>query len=286
MRFGAAFPQREIPNDPEAIRAYVQAVRDLGYDHLVVFDRGVSADIPGQPRSRSAFHEPFVLLAFIAACADGLGLAQAVTVLPLRQTVLVARQAAELDILAKGRTRLGVGIGRNAVEYAAYGTSYRDRTGRIGEQIHILRRLFTEDLIDYEGRWHRLDHIGINPRPLQRPIPIWMGGTAEPSVRRVARLADGWFTQAAANAEGARAIEAFRGHLRTAGRDSSDFPIEARINAFEGDADSWSKSRSFFAAAAVSDVYFSTMDAGCRSVEDHISLLERFRDIWPAAATS
>jgi len=276
VKIGVAFPQREIAADPDVIRRYVEAVYALGYDHLVVFDRGVAAEIPGQPRSRSTFHEPFVLLGFVAACAPGLELAQAITVLPLRQTILVAKQAAELDVLAKGRTRLGVGIGRNEIEFIAFGASYRDRTERIVEQIEVLRRLFTHELVEYDGRWHRLDRVGINPRPLQRPIPIWMGGTAAASVRRIARIADGWFTQAPATQTGIVAIESFRSLLRLAGRDDRAFPIEARIDAHEGGPDDWSASLHHFAAAGVTHVYFSTMDAGCTSLDDHIALLRQF----------
>ncbi len=278
MRFGAAFPTREIGNDRGAIREYAQAVESLGFDHLVVFDHVLGADIPGRPRARSPFHEIFVLFGFLAACTERIDLAPAVLILPQRQTVLVAKQAAEVDVLSGGRLRLGVGLGWNEVEFAALRESFGDRGRRIAEQVAVLRALFTEELVDFEGRWHRIPRAGINPLPLQRPIPIWMGGTADAAVRRIARIADGWFMQGEPGEEVLGRLERFRGHLRDAGRDDASFPIEGRVNAIDGDVEEWTRRVRWFGSQGLTHVYFSTMDAGCASVDDHVALLRRFRD--------
>ncbi|HEY9325316.1 MAG TPA: LLM class F420-dependent oxidoreductase, partial [Candidatus Limnocylindria bacterium] len=182
MRVGAVFPQLEIGTDPDAIAKYARTVEDLGYDHLVIFDHVLGADAnrpggwTGAYDHRSMFHEPFVLYGYLAAVTSRLRLATAVLVLGQRQTALVAKQAAEVDVLSRGRLTLGVGIGWNAVEYEALGESFTNRGRRIEEQIAVLRALWTQEVVDFKGRWHRIDRAGIDPLPVQRPIPIWMGG--------------------------------------------------------------------------------------------------------------
>ncbi len=229
MRVGVVFPQLEIGTDPAKVKAYAQAVEDLGYAHLVAFDHVLGADISTRPDWRGAynatsmFHEVFVLFGFLAACTTRLELAPAILILPQRQAVLVAKQAAEVDVLTQGRTRLGVGLGWNEVEYQALGEKFRDRARRIEEQIEVLRLLFTKEVVDYTGRWHRIDSAGLNPLPVQRPIPIWMGGNADPAVRRIARIADGWFTQLQPDDAGRARLAAFRSYLREAGRDAATF---------------------------------------------------------------
>jgi probable F420-dependent oxidoreductase len=184
VRVGVVFPQLESGTDVGAIREFLQAIESLGYVHLVAYDHVLGADTTTRPEwrgpydQRSAFHEPFVFFGFAAAITH-LELAPAVIVLPQRQTALVAKQAAELDVLTRGRTRLGVGLGWNTVEYEALGESFTNKSRRIEEQIAVLRKLWTEPVVDFTGRWHRIDRAGLNPMPLQRPIPIWMGGTAD-----------------------------------------------------------------------------------------------------------
>jgi probable F420-dependent oxidoreductase len=284
MRVGAVFPTREIGNDPGAIREFAQAVEDIGFSHLVIFDHVLGADIPGRPRSRQPFHEIFVVLGFIAACTERIELAQAVLVLSQRQTALVAKQAAELDVLTRGRTRLGVGLGWNEIEFVALGANFKDRGRRIEEQIEVLRLMFTQDLVTFRGKWHRLDGAGINPLPVQRPIPIWMGASAEAAVRRVARIGDGWFVQGLPDQSLHDRVETFRGYLRDAGRDPTTFPIEGRLNAMDGGPDDWARGSQFFKDIGLTHVYFSTMDTGCKTVDDHVALLRRFRDASPAFA--
>src|SRR5438445_6168566 len=200
MRVGAVFPQLEIGTDPEVIAKYARTVEKLGYDRLAIFDHVLGADSnraggwTGAYDHRSAFHEPLVLFGYLAAITTRLKLATAILVLPQRQTALVAKQAAEVDVLSGGRLIVGSGIGWNQVEYEALGMSFSNRGKRIEEQIALLRRLWTQEVVDFKGRWHRVDRAGLNPLPVQRPIPVWMGGNADPAMERIARLADGYFT--------------------------------------------------------------------------------------------
>ena len=198
MRKGAIFPITEIGTDPVAIRDYAQAIEAMGYDHLVVFDHVLGANpahhkLWGPYTHEFQFHEPFVLLGFLAAATKKLELATGIVILPQRQTALVAKQAAEVDILSGGRLRLGVGIGWNQVEYEALGQDFATRGQRVEEQIALLRELWSKDLVDFDGRWDKIAQAGINPLPIQQPMPIWMGGWADAMVKRIARIADGWF---------------------------------------------------------------------------------------------
>ena len=200
MHIGVVFPQVEIGTDPGAIRDYAQAVEAMGYTHILTFDHvlGVNPDRPGGWKGpytyRHAFHEPFVLFGFLAAGTRRVELVTGILILPQRQTALVAKQAAELDLLTGGRLRLGVGTGRNWMEYEALNEDFASRGRRVEEQIEVLRRLWTTELVTFEGKWHHLDRMGLNPMPSQRPIPIWMGSftkVVERVIERVARIADG-----------------------------------------------------------------------------------------------
>ena len=197
MHIGVVFPQVEIGLDPGAIRDYAQAVEALGYTHILTFDHvlGANPDRPGGWKGpytyRHTFHEPFVLFGFLAAATRRVELVTGILILPQRQTALVAKQAAAVDVLSGGRLRLGVGVGWNAVEFEALGERFTNRGVRIEEQIEVLRALWAQDLVTIAGQWHRVTDAGLNPLPSRRAIPIWMGGESEPVVRRAARLADG-----------------------------------------------------------------------------------------------
>ncbi len=202
MKFGVVFPQTEIGDDPVAIKDYAQAAEGLGYDYLMTYEHvlGANPERPGwedwRPYTHQhAFHEPFVLFGYLAALTEKLEMVTAVLVLPQRQTPLVAKQAAQVDVLTNGRLRLGVGVGWNDVEYAGMGADFHTRGGRIEEQIKLLRDLWTKPLVKHEGEFETIDDMGINPLPVQRPIPIWVGGEADVVLRRMARIADGWFPQ-------------------------------------------------------------------------------------------
>ncbi len=206
MRLGVVFPQTEIGADPGAIRAYVAAVAEAGYDHLLAYDHVVGADPAihegwrGPYDISSTFHEPFVLFGYLAAITT-LELVTGIIILPQRQTVLVAKQAAEVDLLTGGKLRLGVGIGWNAVEYEALGQDFSNRGKRLGEQITVMRRLWTEPSVSFTGDYATLTGAGIAPLPVQRPIPVWFGASSPPALRRAGTMGDGLVSDDGAGGE-------------------------------------------------------------------------------------
>jgi len=291
VRVGAVFPQLEIGTEPDVIATYARTVEELGYDHLVIFDHVLGADSrrpggwSGVYDHRSTFHEPFVLYGYLASITTRVKLATAIIVLPQRQTALVAKQAAELDILSRGRLILGVGIGWNQVEYEALGMDFTNRGKRIEEQVAVLRLLWTEEVVDFKGRWHRVDRAGLNPLPVQRPIPVWMGGgwdrqtrtVVEPVLRRIARIADGWFTHLPANEDGRAGMAAFRRVVQEVGRDPAKFPVEGRLLAARSGVEDWKKGVETFREIGMTGVELNTMGAGYRSIDEHLDALRRFR---------
>jgi probable F420-dependent oxidoreductase len=293
MQAGAVFPQLEIGTDPDVIARYARAVEELRYDHLVIFDHVLGADSSrpggwsGVYDHRSMFHEPLVLFGYLAAITTRLRLATAILVLPQRQTALVAKQAAEVDLLTRGRLVLGVGIGWNEVEYEGLGMSFSNRGKRIEEQIAVLRAFWTNDVVDFKGRWHRIDRAGINPPPVQRPIPVWMGGgwdrqkraIVEAPLRRIAKLSDGWFTHLPPNDDGRIGMEAFRRLMREEGRDPASVPVEGRLPAATNAPEDWKRGIDAFQRMGMTGVELNTMGAGYRTVDEHLDALRRFRDL-------
>ncbi len=283
MRVGVVFPQLESGTDPGAVRDYAQGVEQLGYAHLVAYDHVLGADRTARPDWKGAydatslFHEVFVLLSFIAAWTTRLELAPSVVILPQRQTVLVAKQAASLDVLAGGRTRLGVGLGWNEVEFVGLGERFDDRAKRYSEQIKVLRLLFANDVVDFTGKYHRIDRAGIKPLPARRAIPIWMGGNAEDAVKRIARIGDGWFTFAQPDGDGPERIARFREYVRAAGRDDASFPIEGRVVFAKRTPDEWASRARGFAELGMTHLEVNTMGAGYATLSDHLEALARFR---------
>ncbi len=199
MKVGVVFPQTEIGNDPIAIRDYAQAVEEMGYDHILVYDHVLGASTVNRPNwsgpytDKTPFHEIFVLLGYLAGLTRTVGLVTGVVILPQRQAALVAKQAAEVDVLSGGRMRVGVGIGWNYVEYEALDEDFHTRGARVDEQVAVMRALWTQPVVRFKGKWHHISEAGINPLPIQQPIPVWFGGHSEPMLKRVARLGDGWF---------------------------------------------------------------------------------------------
>jgi len=283
MQIGVVFPQLESGTDPVAIRDYVQAIEGLGYRHLVAFDhvlgaeKSVRPDWKGAYDASSLFHEVFVLLSFIAAWTKTLELAPAVVILPQRQTVLVAKQAASLDVLAGGRTRLGVGLGWNEVEFVGLNERFADRARRISEQVKVLRVLFANEVVDFTGKYHRIDRAGIRPLPARRAIPIWMGGNADPAVKRIARIADGWFTHAQPDGDGPQRIARFRELLREFGRDAATFPIEGRVVFAKRTPAEWVSRARGFRDLRMTHLEVNTMGAGYATLGEHLKALEMFR---------
>src|SRR5207249_483344 len=198
VQIGVVFPQTELGADAGAVRAYAERVGQLGYAHILVYDHVVGADPAvhqgwqGPYDVHTTFHEPMVLFGYLAALTS-LELVTGIIILPQRQTVLAAKQAAEVDLLTRGRFRFGVGLGWNAVEYEALGTNFSNRGRRLDEQVVLLRRLWTEQTVTFEGTYERITGAGLAPLPIQRPIPIWFGAASPPAYRRAGRLSDGWF---------------------------------------------------------------------------------------------
>jgi probable F420-dependent oxidoreductase len=284
MQLGVIFPQTEIGADPKAIRDFAQAAEDMGYAHLIVFDHVLGADTAyhqnwqGPYTKADMFHEPFVLYGYLAAITQRLELVTAVIILGQRQTALVAKQAAAVDVLSGGRLRLGVGIGWNAVEYEALGENFHDRGKRSEEQIAVLRALWTQEEVDFHGRWHHITHAGINPLPIQRPIPLWLGGRAEAVVERVGRLSDGWFPQFAPDDAGRATIERMHGYARAAGRDPAAIGIEGRISLADSKPDDWSRLAEAWGTLGATHLSVNTMRAGLKTPDAHIDAIRRFRE--------
>ncbi len=292
MKIGVVFPQTEIGSDPAAVRDYVQAAEALGYSHLIVYDHVLGADTnhhqnwAGGYTSKDSFHEPFVLFGYLAGITTRIELVTAVIILGQRQTALVAKQAAEVDVLSGGRLRLGVGVGWNHVEYEALGENFNDRGRRYAEQVSLLRALWTEDVVNFQGRWHQVTHAGINPLPVQRPIPIWMGagGRASPvptdrDLRRVGRLADGFFPQFQPDDSGKSTLVKLREFAKEAGRDPSSIGLEPRINFVDGDPEYWQSVATAWRELDATHFSVNTMRAGLATPQAHIDAIQQFREV-------
>ncbi|MBI4199815.1 MAG: LLM class F420-dependent oxidoreductase [Chloroflexi bacterium] len=285
MRVGVVFPQTEISSDPVAVRDYAQAAEDLGYAHLVAFDHVVGADPTHRPGWRGAytykdlFHEPLVLFGYLAGVTRRLELVSGIIILPQRQTVLVAKQAAEVDVLSGGRLRFGVGIGWNAVEYEALGENFHDRGKRSEEQVQLLRLLWTQEVVTFKGRWHQVTEAGLNPLPVQRPIPIWLGGSADAVLRRAARLAEGWFPQIRPDESGRATVERLKRYVHEAGRDPRAFGIEGRMAIRNVAPEDWGKAVEGWKDLGVTHLAVNTMNAGLTSPQAHIDAIRRFAEV-------
>lgn len=287
MKVGAVFPQTEIGPDPASVRAYAEAAEELGYSHLAIFDHVLGADIsnrpnwPGPYTNHSQFHEVFVLMGYLAAITTTLGLATSVLILPQRQTALVAKQAAEVDVLSGGRLSLGVGLGWNPVEYEALGEDFHTRGKRSEEQVRLLRELWTNELVTFEGDNHTVLQAGLNPMPVQRPIPLWFGGgESERSFRRIARLADGWYIPMGfykPDDSGHESLERFRGLVSESGRDPANVGLEVRARMADG-FDTAVRSAVDWAGMGATATAVNTMGAGYDSLDEHIGALETFMD--------
>ena len=278
MQIGVVFPQTEIGATVADVRRYGVAVEEFGFAHLLAYDHVLGADpVAHAPWSgpydvHTTFHEPFVLFGYLAACTR-LELVTGVIILPQRQTALVAKQAAEVDLLAEGRFRLGVGLGWNAVEYEALGETFEDRGPRMSEQIPLLRRLLTEPVVTHAGRFDRITGAGLAPLPHQRPIPIWIGGQSPPAYRRIGRLADGWFPQVppGPKLDEARAIVAEAAN--DAGRDPATLGLEGRVSWTADGVAKLVDHVGRWRDAGASHVTINTMNAGLGPVDRHLEVL-------------
>jgi probable F420-dependent oxidoreductase len=288
LRLGFVFPQTEIGPDPGAVRAVAEAAEALGFDHLLAFDHVLGA-VPRGPHwtgytHEHPFHEPFVLFAYLAGLTRRVEFCTGILVLPQRQTALVAKQAAEVDVLSGGRLRLGVAVGWNPVEYEALGADFHTRGARIAEQIAVLRALWTQEVVTVEGRWHRILQAGLRPLPVQRPIPIWLGGHDDRVLRRAAALADGWIAVGMGTPPTSGAVppprpelpvlvERLRVYLREAGRAGEAFGLEGRVRYADG-PEAWRAFAERWRALGGTHLSVSTLGAGLASVDGHLRAME------------
>jgi probable F420-dependent oxidoreductase len=286
MNIGVVLPQTEIGNDPGAIKAYAEAVEGMGFTHILVFDHvlGANPERPGGWKGpytyRHAFHEPFVLFGFLAAATRKVEMVSGIIILPQRQTALVAKQAAAVDVLSGGRLRLGVAVGWNPVEFEALGEDFKTRGARIEEQIEVMRALWTKELVTFTGKHHRITDAGINPLPVQRPIPIWMGGESEVVQQRMARVADGWMPHLRPGAAAQATVDRLYGLVRAAGREASSFGVEGRITLSQVPQAEWAKEmEAWRAMRGITHLCVHTANLGLAKPDDHIATLRRFRDV-------
>ena len=284
MQIGLIYPQTEFGSDPIAIRDYAQIAEGLGYSHIVAYDHVLGAD-PHRPgwkgpyTYQSAFLEPFVLFGFMASTTKKIGFLTGILILPQRQTALVAKQAATLDNLCAGRFRLGVGVGWNEVEYIALNQDFHQRGQLMEEQVSLLRMLWSQELVNFTGRWHNIPGAGINPLPTQRPIPIWFGGHSERVLLRAARLGDGWVPSYATFAETSPTLDRLNYYLEKSGRDPSSFGLEGRISYAEGDPQAWLKQAGEWETAGATHLSINTMKAGFRKSGDHIKAIHKLAQV-------
>lgn len=274
------------------IRDYAQTAESLGYHHILTYDHVLGANVTarrgwrGPYTQEHMFHEPFVLFGHLAACTRQIELVTGILILPQRQTALVAKQAAAVDVLSGGRLRFGIGVGWNDVEYEALGADFRTRGARVEEQIEVLRTLWTQPSVSFHGRWHHIPDAGINPLPVQRPIPLWMGGESAVVLRRSARLADGWISSRGIQAPPDRAaapsreeqVGRLRRHLAKAGRDAATFGIEGRIGVRESGPDGWRQQVEQWRSLGATHVGVDTMRAGLSGPQAHIDAIRRFHE--------
>ena len=279
MNIGAVFPQTEIGDDPAVIRDFAQTAEALGYSHILVYDHVLGAVHAGrEPRltgpytEETTFHEPFVLFGYLAAATKTIGLTTGVVILPQRQTALVAKQAAEIDVLSGGRLRLGIGTGWNYVEYDALNEDFHNRGKRQEEQVELLRRLWTESVVDYTGRWHRIERAGLKPLP-SRQIPIWFGGFSDAAYRRAARIGDGFIFGGAGDA--LAAWERLKGYVADNGRDLSSFGCESMVP-YQAGPEKWREHVAAWEEAGATYVSMRAMGAGFEGPQGHIDALRTY----------
>jgi probable F420-dependent oxidoreductase len=282
IHLGVYFPTRDMPPDRALIRDWAQAAESFGYDYIEVSDHVLGADRAALPDFKGnydlndSFHETFVTLSFIAAVTEKVALSTGVLILPQRQAALVAKQAAQVDILCGGRLRLGVGVGWNPLEYEALGQDWKTRGRREAEQIELMNRLWTEQAVSFEGEFHRVRHSGLNPLPIQRPIPIWLGGASDATLRRAAKYAQGWIPLSNPDEETRGRIATLHRYLREEGRDANAFGIECWIRIKNGGPDEWRTAVDQWRALGVTHVTFYTSGQGFGPIDKQIEAMRRF----------
>jgi probable F420-dependent oxidoreductase len=290
VQIGVVLPQTEIGDQPKSLARYARHVEQLGFAHILAYDHVLGADpevYPGWNRPydiNTTFHEPFVSFGYLAAITSAVELVTGIIILPQRQTALVAKQAAEVDVLSGGRLRLGVGIGWNAVEYAALGEDFSTRGRRMEEQVGLLRRLWTERSVTFDGEFDHVKGAGLMPMPVQQPIPLWVGGSSAAAYRRMGRVADGWFPQVLPGPRLTEALDLVAEGAAAAGRDPARIGMEGRINWGDGDPARLADHAGRWRAAGASHLAVNTMGAGLTSLDAHLDALSTAAVVLGVAA--
>ena len=281
MEFGAVLPHNEIGTDPGAIKAYLQGVEAAGCTHLLIYDHVMGGDrnreggFEGVYDKDTAFHEPFTFFAFAAAVTERIDLVSTVLILPQRQTVLVAKQAAEVALLSGNRLRLGVGTGWNKLEYQALNETFTNRGRRQAEQVDLMRKLWSEDSLTYHGEFHTIEGASINPRP-SKTIPIWFGGSSSALLERCGRLGDGWMPLGGANAKSGAALDVIREHRVAAGKSMEGFGVQAQAQYAGGTPERWRAHSASWQSMGATHLALATHNAGPTDVDGHLARLHEY----------
>ena len=281
MEIGAVFPHNEIGTDPQAIKDYAQGVEELGVTHLLIYDHVLGADrirpggFEGPYDKDVAFHEPFTTFAFIAAVTKKLEMITTVMILPQRQTVLVAKQAAELAILSNNRFKLGIGVGWNTVEYTGLNENFKNRGKRQEEQVELMRLLWESEVLEYKGDYHHIDKASINPRP-SKSVPIWFGGGAPQLIERCADLGDGWIPLMGPNEAARKTLAAIKEKRKSKGLDWDNFGVQAQAQYAGGDAERWNKHAEKWRNLGASHIAIATHNAEPTNVEGHLGRIKEY----------
>jgi probable F420-dependent oxidoreductase len=283
IKLGAFFPTRDMPADRVQIRDWAQAAEEIGFDYIEVSDHVLGADrektpgFEGPYDADDSFHETFTTIAYMAAITEKVGFASGVLILPQRQTALVAKQAAQVDVLCGGRLRLGIGVGWNPVEYEALGEDWTKRGRRQTEQVELMNQYWTQRTVTFEGEFDRVAHAGVNPLPIQRPIPIWFGGGVDAVLKRAAKYGQGWIPLSNANSHAAAQVEKLHGFLKDEGRDPASFGIEAWIRSSLGGADEWRAAVGKWRGMGASHATFYTSGQGVGGLDAQIEAMRQFK---------
>ncbi|GIS93981.1 MAG: LLM class F420-dependent oxidoreductase [Chloroflexota bacterium] len=293
MEVGVIFPQTEIEPDPLAIKDFAQAAEDMGYAYIFIADHVLGADSAHHDfpalrtyNHKSVVHETMTLMGYLSAITEQVGLATGILILPQRQTVLVAKQAAEVDVLSGGRLRLGIGVGWNSVEFEALGEDFHNRGARSAEQIEVMRALWTQEVVDYHGKWHNISHAGLNPLPVQRPIPVFLGAgssatptIAEPVLKRVARIADGWCPNFSPDERGRAYVEKVHGYMLEMGRDSDKLQLDGRLRTSGKQPEDWIDEAKAWEELGARYLSIENRQGGLKTAGEHIEAMRRFKDV-------
>ena len=283
MRIGAVFPQTEAGTDIGAVTDYIQNVESLGFDHVLAFDHVLGANASSRPgwsgayQHTDSFYEPMTFYSYVAAITSRLELATGVIILPQRQTALFAKQSATLDLISGGRLRLGIGTGWNQVEYEALGENFHNRGKRSEEQIDLLRKLWSQELVTFEGKFHTVTDAGLNPLPPGRSIPIWCGGMAAPVLERVANMGDGWLPLGSPTEKRKITFDKLKKYLDQNSKSMSDIGVEAMISLKNSDSDTdIRKDLSSWAEMGTTHISINTMNCGLKFPGEHIKAISNF----------